>query len=58
MSEKEMAARIAAHPFTAANPSFRISEVAYEVGFQSLTQFNRTFKRAFGQSPTEFRTAC
>jgi AraC-like DNA-binding protein/ligand-binding sensor protein len=38
------------------NPSRRISEVAYDVGFQSLTQFNRMFKRIFGQSPTEFRT--
>ena len=37
------------------NPSRRISEVAYDVGFQSLTQFNRTFKRVFGQSPSEFR---
>ena len=32
------------------NPSRRISEVAYDVGFQSLTQFNRTFKRVFGQT--------
>jgi AraC-like DNA-binding protein/ligand-binding sensor protein len=38
------------------DPSRRISEVAYDVGFQSLTQFNRMFKRIFGQSPTEFRT--
>jgi AraC-like DNA-binding protein/ligand-binding sensor protein len=37
------------------NPNLRISEIAYDVGFQSLTQFNRTFKRVFGQSPTEFR---
>jgi len=37
------------------NPNRRISEVAYDVGFQSLTQFNRTFRRVFGQSPTEFR---
>jgi AraC-like DNA-binding protein/ligand-binding sensor protein len=37
------------------NPTLRISEIAYDVGFQSLTQFNRTFKRVFGQSPTEFR---
>ena len=37
------------------NPNRRVSEVAYDVGFQSLTQFNRTFKRVFGQSPTEFR---
>ena len=37
------------------NPSLRISEIAYDVGFQSLTQFNRTFKRVFGQSPSDFR---
>ena len=37
------------------NPNRRVSEVAYDVGFHSLTQFNRTFKRVFGQSPTEFR---
>jgi AraC-like DNA-binding protein/ligand-binding sensor protein len=37
------------------NPDRRISEIAYEVGFQSLTQFNRVFKRVFGLSPTEFR---
>lgn len=37
------------------NPSHRVSEVAYDVGFQSLTQFNRVFKRVVGQSPTEFR---
>ena len=38
------------------NPNRRISEVAYDVGFQSLTQFNRTFKRVYGQSPSEFRS--
>jgi AraC-like DNA-binding protein/ligand-binding sensor protein len=38
------------------NPNRRISEVAYDVGFQSLTQFNRMFKRVFGQSPTKFRS--
>jgi AraC-like DNA-binding protein/ligand-binding sensor protein len=37
------------------NPNLRVSETAYDVGFQSLTQFNRTFKRVFGQSPPEFR---
>lgn len=37
------------------NPNRRISEVAYDAGFQSLTQFNRTFKRVFGQSPSDFR---
>jgi AraC-like DNA-binding protein/ligand-binding sensor protein len=37
------------------NPNLRVSEIAYDVGFQSLTQFNRAFKRVFGQSPTRFR---
>ena len=39
-----------------ANPNLRISEIAYDVGFQSLTQFNRTFQRIFGQAPGEYRT--
>jgi AraC-like DNA-binding protein len=37
------------------NPSLRISEIAFEVGFQSLTHFNRVFKRISGLSPTEYR---
>jgi len=37
------------------NPNLRVSEIAYEVGFQSLTHFNRVFKQIVGQSPTEFR---
>ncbi len=37
------------------NPHLRISEIANEVGFQSLTHFNRNFKRLAGQSPTEYR---
>ena len=37
------------------NPNRRVSEVAYDVGFQSLSQFNRTFQRLFGQSPTDYR---
>jgi AraC-like DNA-binding protein len=37
------------------NRNSRVSEIAYEVGFQSLTQFNRVFKRITGESPTEFR---
>lgn len=37
------------------DPNRRISEIAYDVGFQSLTQFNRVFKRVFGQAPREFR---
>ena len=37
------------------NPNLRVSEIAYEVGFQSLTHFNRIFRRVMGQSPTEYR---
>ena len=37
------------------NPNLRISEIAYEVGFQSLTHFNRVFKKTVGESPTEYR---
>jgi AraC-like DNA-binding protein len=37
------------------NPHKRISEVAYEVGFQSLSQFNRVFRRVTGQAPTVWR---
>ena len=37
------------------NPNVRVSEVAFEVGFQSLTHFNRVFKKMIGQSPTEYR---
>ena len=37
------------------NPRLRISEVAFEVGFQSLSQFNRTFKKVTGKSPGELR---
>ena len=38
------------------NPNARVSEIAYEVGFQSLTHFNRIFKRVTGQSPTVYRS--
>lgn len=37
------------------NPNLRISEIAFEVGFQSLTHFNRVFKKIGGESPSEFR---
>lgn len=33
----------------------RISEIAFEVGFQSLSQFNRSFIKFTGKSPTVFR---
>ncbi len=37
------------------NPNMRISEIAYAVGFQSLTHFNRMFHKLAGRSPTEYR---
>ena len=37
------------------NPHLRISEIAYAVGFQSLTHFNRVFRDLVGESPTHFR---
>jgi AraC-like DNA-binding protein/ligand-binding sensor protein len=37
------------------NPNLRVCEIAYEVGFQSLTHFNRVFKRIVGRSPTAYR---
>ena len=38
------------------NKNLRVSEIAYEVGFQSLTHFNRTFRKLVGSSPTEYRS--
>jgi len=37
------------------NPHVRISEAAYASGFQSLSQFNRVFRRIVGEAPTRFR---
>jgi AraC-like DNA-binding protein/ligand-binding sensor protein len=37
------------------NPNLRVSEIAFETGFQSLTHFNRVFKRILGRSPTDYR---
>jgi AraC-like DNA-binding protein len=39
------------------NSNLRISEIAFAVGFQSLSQFNRVFKKLTRKSPTQFRTA-
>src|SRR6266498_808980 len=39
------------------NSNLRISEIAFAVGFQSLSQFNRIFKRLSEESPTQYRTA-
>jgi AraC-like DNA-binding protein len=37
------------------NRNYRVSEIGYEVGFQSLTHFNRAFKNIAGESPTGYR---
>jgi AraC-like DNA-binding protein len=47
--------RIAKAKKLLANPQLRVSEIAFEVGFASLTHFNRMFRRITGQSPTNFR---
>jgi YesN/AraC family two-component response regulator len=35
--------------------NLRISEIAFAAGFQSLSQFNRVFKKVSGKSPTQYR---
>src|ERR1700730_15331946 len=37
------------------NPNLRISEIAFAVGFQSLSQFNRVFKKIARKSPSQYR---
>ncbi|MEQ1841212.1 MAG: helix-turn-helix domain-containing protein [Verrucomicrobiales bacterium] len=37
------------------NPNARVTEVAFDVGFQSVSQFNRSFLKYVGVSPTRFR---
>jgi AraC family transcriptional regulator, exoenzyme S synthesis regulatory protein ExsA len=37
------------------NVDLRISDIAYETGFDSITSFTRTFKKETGKSPSEYR---
>ena len=37
------------------NPHTRVSEAAYAAGFQSLSQFNRVFRRIAGEAPSAYR---
>ena len=37
------------------NPHVHVSEAAFASGFQSLSQFNRAFRRVTGESPSTFR---
>ena len=39
------------------NSNLRISEIAVAVGFQSLSQFNRVFRKLTGKSPSVYRAA-
>jgi len=38
-----------------ANRDLPISDIAFTAGFQSLSQFNRVFKKFSGKSPTAYR---
>jgi YesN/AraC family two-component response regulator len=40
-----------------ANRYSRVSEVAYAVGFNDLSYFDKTFRRMVGRSPTEYRAS-
>ena len=37
------------------NPHARISEIAFDCGYQSLSQFNRCFRAVTGENPTDYR---
>ncbi len=37
------------------DPERRVSDVAFEAGFESIPYFNRAFRRAFGCSPSQYR---
>ncbi len=37
------------------NSNLGITEIAFAVGFQSLSQFNRVFKKLAGKSPSAYR---
>ncbi len=39
------------------DPHRRVSEVAFEAGFESIPYFNRVFRRSLGCSPSEYRAA-
>ena len=40
-----------------ADPARRITDIAYDVGFADLSNFVRSFRRAAGVSPRDFRRA-
>lgn len=40
------------------NPAIRVSEAAFEAGFQSISHFNRVFREHTGLSPSAYRASC
>lgn len=38
-----------------ASKEYRISDIAYDCGFETISTFNRAFKTHFGKSPSEYR---
>ena len=36
-------------------PDSRISDVAYDCGFEAVSTFNRVFKKTFNQSPSQLK---
>ncbi len=36
------------------SPDYRISDIAYDCGFETIFIFNCTFKTHFGKSPTKY----
>lgn len=57
VTEYTTRARIAAAKKELLRPAARVSDIAFQVGFQSLSQFNRSFAKLVGSSPTKFREA-
>jgi two-component system, response regulator YesN len=49
--------RIARAKILLADRYLRVSEIAYAVGFNDLSHFDRTFRKVVGCSPTSYRTA-
>jgi AraC-like DNA-binding protein len=35
-----------------------VTDIAFDVGFRSLSQFNRTFRQLMNQSPSNYRSSC
>jgi len=39
------------------DPFLRVSEIAYAVGFNDLSHFDRTFRKMVGRSPLQYRAS-